>query len=117
MVFLKKILRSKLISNIFNQIILYGFSHLIPFLLMPFLLSTIGVEKYGLIYFSLAFATYFQVVNEFGFDLSNVRHVVKSKDNCIELSRIFSAIIHSKLYLIIGTFILYNCPKFRSILV
>lgn len=119
MVFLKKILRSKLISNIFNQIILYGFSHLIPFLLMPFLLSTIGVEKYGLIYFSLAFATYFQVVNEFGFDLSNVRHVVKSKDNCIELSRIFSAIIHSKLYLIIGTFILYNCiifilPNFRE---
>lgn len=116
---LKKTLQSKLASNIFNQMILYGFSHLIPFFLMPFLLSTIGVERYGLIYFALAFATYFQVINEFGFDLSNVRHVVKNKDNCIELSRIFSAIIHSKLYLIIGTFIFYNCiiftlPNFRE---
>lgn len=119
MEFLEKILHSKLISNIFNQMMLYGFSHLIPFFLMPFLLVTIGVEKYGLIYFSLAFATYFQVINEFGFDLSNVRHVVKNKYNCIELSRIFSAIIHSKLYLIIGTFIFYNCiifvlPNFRE---
>lgn len=114
-----KIFNSKLTSNILNQIVLYGFSHLIPFFLMPYLLSTIGIELYGLIYFALAFATYFQVVNEFGFDLSNVRHVVKNKDDNIKLSRIFSAIIHCKLYLIIGTFILYCCiifsiPSFKE---
>ena len=47
---------SKLFSNIFNQFLLYGFSHLLPFLLMPYLLATVGVAKYGLINFAIAFS-------------------------------------------------------------
>lgn len=97
----------RLVSNLFNQIILYGFSHCIPFILMPYLLSTIGVGKYGVINIALAFGTYFQVINEFGFDLSNVRRVVEHRNNKTEISKILSNIIQCKVVLLCLSGVLY----------
>lgn len=116
---LSRVLKSKLFSNIFNQFLLYGFSHILPFLLMPYLLATIGIAKYGLINFAIAFSFYFQVINEWGFDLSNVRHVVKNRDNPKELSRIFLSILACKSFLLCCSFIIYfsiviMIPKFRQ---
>lgn len=93
---ISRVVKSKLFSNIFNQFLLYGFSQILPFLLMPYLLATIGVAKYGLVNFALAFSFYFQVVNEWGFDLSNVRHVVKNRDDSKELSKIFGVLLDVK---------------------
>ena len=116
---ISRVVKSKLFSNIFNQFLIYGFSHILPFLLMPYLLTTIGVAKYGLVNFALAFSFYFQVVNEWGFDLSNVRHVVKNRDNSKELSKIFWSIIGCKgLLLIVSSliysFIIFLIPKFHG---
>ena len=116
---ISRVVKSKLFGNIFNQFLLYGFSNVLPFLLMPYLLATIGVAKYGLVNFALAFSFYFQVVNEWGFDLSNVRHVVKNRDNSKELSKIFWSIIGCKgllliMSLLIYTLIIFLIPKFHG---
>jgi len=115
-----KVFRSRLFNNIFNQFLLEGFSNLIPIILVPFLLNQIGVEKYGVINFALAFAFYFQVVNEFGFDLSNVRHVVLHRDDKHRLSEIFSSILCCKLGIILVSafvYVLIVCilPDFRQL--
>lgn len=102
-----QILKSKLLSNIWNQFILYGFSSIIPLLLIPFLLNRLGVDKYGLINFSLAFTFYFQVINEFGFDLSNVRHVVNNRNNTKELGRVLSTILECKSILLFFSLCIY----------
>ena len=114
-----KIIKSKLWSNIWNQFLLYGFSSLVPFFLIPFLLSHIGVEKYGLINFALAFTFYFQVINEFGFDLSNVRHVVDNRNSPNELGKVFSSILACKGLLVLLSLcvyipIIYLVPYFHS---
>lgn len=114
-----RVVKSKLFGNIFNYFLLHGFSHILPFLLMPYLLATIGVAKYGLVNFALAFSFYFQVVNEWGFDLSSVRHVVKNRDNSKELSKIFWSIIGCKgllliMSLLIYTLIIFLIPKFHG---
>lgn len=116
---ISRVVKSKLFSNIFNQFLLYGFSQILPFLLMPYLLATIGVAKYGLVNFALAFSFYFQVVNEWGFDLSNVRHVVKNRDDSKELSKIFWSIIGCKGLLFIVSSLIYTLivlliPKFHG---
>lgn len=116
---ISRVVKSKLFSNIFNQFLLYGFSQILPFLLMPYLLVTIGVAKYGLVNFALAFSFYFQVVNEWGFDLSNVRHVVKNRDDSKELSKIFWSIIGCKGLLFIVSSLIYTLivlliPKFHG---
>ncbi len=104
---LSKIIHSKIFENLCNQFILYGFSRLFPLFLIPFLLNTIGIEKYGLIEIALAFSFYFQVINEFGFDLSNVRHVIKNRDNPEALSNVFSAILQCKTLLFTITSVVY----------
>ena len=102
-----KLKGSKLISNIWNQFILYGFSHILPFILMPFLLSTIGIDKYGLINFAIAFSFYFQVVCEWGFDLSNVRHVVENRNNINHLSYVVCSILSCKILLLLLCLVIY----------
>lgn len=102
-----RILHSNLINNIFNQFILYGFGHIIPIILIPFLLNRVGIENYGLINFILAFSFYFQVINEYGFDLSNVNHVVEHRDDKTSLTKIFSSIIYCKGLLCTVTCIVY----------
>lgn len=114
-----RVIKSKLFSNIFNQFLLYGFSHLLPFLLMPYLLATVGVAKYGLINFAIAFSFYFQVFQEWGFDLSNVRHVVKYKNDQKQLSLTFYSILSCKfclafLSLLVYLSIVFIIPEFRK---
>ena len=116
---ISRVVKSKLFSNIFNQFLLYGFSHILPFLLMPYLLATIGVAKYGLVNFAIAFAFYFQVFQEWGFDLSNVRHVVKYKNDQKQLSLTFFSILSCKFCLAVASFIVYLSivyfvPEFRK---
>ncbi|MDE6140030.1 MAG: oligosaccharide flippase family protein [Alistipes sp.] len=105
---LRRIFKSVLFSNIYNLFLLYGFSHIIPIVLMPFLLNTIGVEHYGLVNFSLAFAFYFQVVNEFGFDLSNVRHIVGNRDDKDKISEVASSIVCCKLQIFAVLAVIYT---------
>lgn len=104
---LTQILKSKLLSNIWNQFLLYGFSSIIPILLIPYLLNVIGVEKYGLINFAIIFSFYFQIFNEFGFDLSNVRYVVNNRDNREELGKIVSSILQCKFFLVLCSLSVY----------
>lgn len=118
----KKIFGSKIFENLSNQTILYGFSHLIPLILLPYLINTIGIEKYGIINFVIAFSFYFQVVNEFGFDLSNVHYVVDNRENKKKLSEILLAIIQCKIYMLflsalVFFFIVFFVNKFRQELV
>lgn len=118
----RQLYKSKLLSNICNQFILYGFSGIVPILLIPFLLNVIGVEKYGLINFCLVFSFYFQVFNEFGFDLSNVRHVVNNRENPEKLGRIVSSILQAKIFLVFCSFIVFyfiviSIPSFRKELI
>lgn len=113
------IVKSKLFNNIVNLFILQGFGYIYPILLIPFLINTIGVEKYGLVYYSVAFAWYFQVISEFGFDLSNVKHVVDNRNCRQKLSEIFCCIVINRLLLASILFIVYltiifTLPKFRE---
>lgn len=115
----RKIYYSRLVGNIFNLFFLQGFSYIYPILLIPFLTKTIGMEKYGLVYFAIAFAWYFQVICEFGFDLSNVRHVVNNKNDKKKLSEILSSITFLKLFFSLVLFVVYVIlvfllPSFRE---
>lgn len=98
-IIIEKIYSSRLSVNILSQFILTGFSYIVPIVLIPFLASNLGLRNYGVVNLAIAFAFYFQVFNEWGFDLSNVRHVVKKQDDPIELGQFVSAVLQSKIIL------------------
>lgn len=92
----QRVYRSRLSVNIFSQFILTGFSYIVPVILIPFLVAKLGLENYGVINLAIAFAFYFQVFNEWGFDLSNVHHVVHTQNDTKKLGQLVSAVLQSK---------------------
>lgn len=59
------------------QILLHfqGLNIILPLLTMPYLFRVLGVEKFGLIAFSYALITFFNVIVDYGFTLSGTREV------------------------------------------
>lgn len=107
-----KLVKSKLFNNIFYLLLLQGVGYIFPILLIPFLVSTIGIEKYGLVNFAIALVWYFQIITEFGFDLSNVKHVVGNKNNPQKISEILSVIVTTRFVFSLILFVFYLCIIF-----
>jgi PST family polysaccharide transporter len=80
--FLKKIkFNSSLVSNFFSLVVLQGANYIFPLLTIPYLFRTLGVGTFGLISFATAFAQYFIIFTDFGFNLYGVQYVSANRDN------------------------------------
>lgn len=90
-----------LVSNFLSLAVLQGLNILLPFLTIPYLLRVVGVEKFGLISFALAFVTFFQIVVDYGFNNTATRDISIVSDNKKDVERIFSEVLTTKIFLLI----------------
>ena len=90
----------KEIWDTFYLIALQGFTYLAPLIVFPYLMITLGAEKFGYIGFSLAITQYLMLIVNFGFHLSATKRVALCKENQMELNKVFSATLVSKLGLL-----------------
>jgi len=90
----------KEIWDTFYLIALQGFTYLAPLIVFPYLMITLGAEKFGYIGFSLAITQYLMLIENFGFHLSATKRVALCKDNQNELNNVFSATMFAKLGLL-----------------
>jgi PST family polysaccharide transporter len=97
--------KSKLIGNFFALISIKGLELLIPLLTIPYLLRTIGIEKYGTIGFALAFATYFGTISQYGFAVTATRDIARTKEDKNELNKKISSVFFATLILSISCMI------------
>ncbi len=74
---------------------------LLPFVALPYIISTVGSDKYGLIVFVQSIVAYFSILIGFGFDISAVRSVAIYRDNKKELGRIVFSVLGVKLILLL----------------
>ncbi|WP_208597150.1 flippase [Planococcus maritimus] len=81
------------------------FNTLLPLLTIPYLTRILGASVYGSFSFSLNIIGYFQVIVEYGFNLTGSRKIATAK-NKEEIEKIYSAITTSKIILCIITFVL-----------
>lgn len=121
--FIKEILRNEEYKRVTDNIIslfgLQGFSYILPLITFPYLTRVLGPDKYGLLAFALAFIAYFQILTDYGFNLSATREVSIHRHDKIKVSKIFSSVMASKsilmvLSLFIMTLIVFSFDKFRS---
>jgi polysaccharide transporter, PST family len=79
------------------QLINYG----LPLIIIPFLISKLGLDKFGLINYAVALSSYFLVIVDFGFNLHGTKEVKKNINCLIKVSKINTSIYLIKLLLTI----------------
>lgn len=88
-----------LINNFISLCFLQGTNFILPLLVLPYLIRTLGIEKFGLVSFSQVLALYLVILAEYGFNLSATKDVSINRDNPEKLREIFSTVTTTRLLL------------------
>jgi len=94
----------RLLSNFISLSILQGVNYILPLLTFPYLVKTLGVENFGILAFATSTIMFFQVLTDFGFNLSATKEVSIHRKNVTKLNEIYSSIMTIKFILIFISF-------------
>lgn len=96
-----------LLTNIFSLLILQGTTYILPLLTFPYLVRTLGEERFGVLIFSAALIQYFVIFCDFGFNFTSTRKISLNREDRKKVSEIFSTTMSIKwMMTIISFFIL-----------
>lgn len=83
---------------------------LLPFVALPYIVHTVGMERYGIVAFAHTVINYFFIFINFGLNISSVKEVALLRDNKTALHSLVSSVLAVKLFLLIlSFFILMLC--------
>lgn len=108
----------KLFSNAAYLYVLQGINYLLPLIAIPYLLRVLKTDTFGKLVFYGAFMAYFQIVLDYGFNLSATRDASLLKNDPHKLSFLFFSVLIIKIALLIIcvvflTILLFLSPGFR----
>lgn len=121
--YFKKILDNdeykRIMGNILSLFSLQGINYFLPIITFPYLTRVLGPNNYGLIAFAMAFISYFQILTNYGFNLSATREIAINRHDPKKISRIFSAVMLTEFLLMILSFffmviIIFSITKFKT---
>jgi len=96
-----------LVSNFLALGTVQALNFLLPLLVVPYLLYTLGVEIFGLLAMATAFSSYFMILSDYGFNVTATREISIYREESRKLNEIFSAVMIIKtLLMLLGFFIL-----------
>ena len=104
---LKKKFESKLIKNSIWMVLLQIFNTIVPILTLPYITRILSPVSYGSFSLALNWIGYFQVIVEYGFELTGSRKIAMRKSN-ENLNEVYSSIILSRIILFIGCLVLFG---------
>jgi PST family polysaccharide transporter len=85
----RDVFKNQLADNITSLYLLQGMNYIIPMAVLPYLVRVLGMEVYGLVAFSQAFAQYFIMLTDYGFNLSATRYIAQRRDDLRAISSMF----------------------------
>lgn len=111
--------KKRLYENFISLSLLRGITYLFPLFTLPYLVRVLGPEKYGLVAFAQSFANYFNILTDYGFNMSATREISIERENKNKVSQIFSSVLSIKFLLfifslIIFTTIVFFIPRFAA---
>ena len=103
-----------IISNALSLSLLQWVNYLLPLFLVPYLVRSLGTDKFGLVMFAQSLATIFTIISDCGFSISGTRQlsIINGVDpkNTNEQKTIIKIFIKIKLY-----FLYFGLKKFVNI--
>jgi polysaccharide transporter, PST family len=109
-------------STVQNALWLYGVQiagYIFPLITVPYLSRVLSPEKFGLVMYGQSVIWYFITLSEYGFNLTATRSIAVHKSEPAAVSRIFNAVLWTKMVLMALGFALmagavYAIPRLRA---
>ena len=98
--------RNIVLFNFLSLGMVQGLNFLLPLLVVPYLLYTLGVEMFGLLAMATAFIGYFMMLSDYGFNITATREISVHRDNPEKLNEIVSAVVMIKIGLMLVGFLI-----------
>lgn len=96
-----------LLKNMFSMIVLRGAEYIVALISMPYLVRTLGPDRFGALIFMQSIIQYYNIAIDYGFNLTASRDIAKANKFC-DISRIFSSVMCAKV-------ILFTCCTFLTL--
>jgi PST family polysaccharide transporter len=111
--------RRRLADNVASLFLLQGLTTLLPLLTVPYLVRTLGQERFGALSFAVATMQQLVILTDFGFNFSATRYVAIHREQPELVNRCFSAVMTAKLGLlavsgVVVAGLLVCVPKFHA---
>ena len=107
----------RVLTNFLSLSVLQGTNLLLPLITFPYLVRVLGIEKFGLISFALATVAYFEIITDYGFDLSATRQISINRNNKEKIVSVYSAVLSIKAILSLVSLVLLTILVFSFSLV
>ena len=102
---LKDKIKGTVFKNYLYLLMIQGANFILPLITLPYLVRTLGVNKFGIVMVAQSFAILLTIVTEFGLDMSATRQVALIKDDKKKVSQYFFDVFFLKMLLVIIAFI------------
>ena len=86
--------------------LIQGTNFILPLILLPYLIKTVGLHNFGLISFAQALMSYFIIFTDYGFNLTTTREIALVKNEKMIVGEVVCATLVTKLILCLFAFAL-----------
>ncbi len=87
------------LKNTFLLYLMTIAKYVFPLLLFPYLTRILGAEKYGIVTYMTAVASYVSLVIDFGFNFSATRKISKCRDDRQAIASVYASVVQAKVML------------------
>jgi polysaccharide transporter, PST family len=96
---LKKIKNTKPLENLFYLGLSQGSNLLIPILIIPYLIKTVGIERFGIIALIQTICSFFFIITDYGFNITAVKSISVNRHDKEKVIKIINEVLGTKLFL------------------